>query len=91
MEGEKDWKKTCEEEAGGLVDKLKELNSNEKWVANGDKPCVMFKMDVDNRMAAKGTAVVEFPLEKVIEFFKDPGTSKKINEALVKMDILYAD
>ena len=91
MEGDTDWKKTCEEEAGGLVDKLKELNTSEKWVANGDKPCSMFKMEVENRLASKGTVVVEFPYEKVLEFFKDPATSKKINESLVKLDILHAD
>ena len=27
----------------------------------------------------------------MVEFFKDPGTSKKINEALIKLDILYVD
>ena len=91
MEGGADWKKICEEEAGGLVDKLKELNNHEKWVANGNKPCDMFKMEVENRLASKGTAVVEFPYEKVIKFFKDPSTSKKINDALIKLDILYAD
>ena len=51
----------------------------------------MFKMEVDKRMAIKGSAVVNYSYEKVIEFFKSPDTTKKINESLSKLDILYAD
>ena len=67
------------------MDRFKELYNHEKWVANGNKPCEMFKMEVDNRMATKGTAIVPYPYEKVIEFFKSPDTSKKINDSLVKL------
>ena len=51
----------------------------------------MFKMEVDNRMAIKGVAVVQYPYEKVVEFFKNPDVTKKINESLSKFEILYAD
>ena len=44
----------------------------------------MFKMEVDNRMATKGTAVVQYPYEKVVEFFKSPDVTKKINDSLSK-------
>jgi hypothetical protein len=66
MEGDNDWKTSCEQEAGNLVANLKELNANEKWVANGNKPCDMFKMEVDNRLAVKGISIVQFPYEKVV-------------------------
>lgn len=66
MEGESNWKETVEKEAEGLVNSLKELNAHEKWVANGNKPCEMFKMEVDNRLATKGVSVVTYPIEKVI-------------------------
>lgn len=66
MEAESDWKATVEKEAEGLVDSLKQLYNNEKWVANGNKPCDMFKMSVDNRMATKGTAIVAYSFEKVV-------------------------
>jgi hypothetical protein len=88
---EADWKTTVEKEAEGLIDELKELNANEKWVANGDKPCDMFKMEIDSRMASKGVAVVEYPFEKVLEFFSDPMVSKKINEMCVNMEILHEE
>ena len=48
-------------------------------MANGEKPCALFKMEVDSRMASKGVATIEYPLEQVVKFFKDPTTSKKIN------------
>ena len=88
---EADWKPIVEKEAEGLVDKMKELSSSDKWVANGNKPCQMFKMDIENNLGSKGIAVIEFPFEKVLEFFADTNASKKINDSLVKFDALHVE
>ena len=88
---EVDWKPIVAKEAEGLVEKIKEINGSDKWVANGNKPCEMFKMDIENNLGSKGIAILDFPFEKVLEFFSDTNSSKKINDALVKFDPLYVD
>ena len=42
-------------------------------------------------MGSKGTATVNYPQEKVIEFFNSADYGKKINEALVNFEYLYKD
>jgi len=86
---QEDWKATVEKEAEGLVEKMKEIISSDKWVANGNKPCEMFKMDIENNLGSKGVAVLEFPFEQVIKFFSDSTASKKINDSLVKFECLH--
>ena len=68
MEADKDtdWKPLVEKESEGLIDAFKELYNHEKWTPNGNKPCDMFKMEVDKRMATKGSAVVNYSYEKVV-------------------------
>ena len=88
---EADWKQPVEKEAEGLVEKMKEISSSDKWVPNGNKPCEMFKMDIEKNLGSKGIAVIEYPLEKVLEFFSDTNASKKINDALVKFETLHAE
>jgi hypothetical protein len=48
-------------------------------------------MEYDNRVASKETAVVEFSLLKVMEFFSLPDFTKKINEELLRFDVLHND
>jgi hypothetical protein len=80
-----------EAESKDIIQKLKELNGNYNWQPNGDKPCLMFKIEVENRVASKGVAVVNFPIEKVLAFFDLPDPTPRINEMCVKYQILYKD
>ena len=48
----------------------------------------MFKMEVDNRIASKGTTVIDYTFDKVLEFFSDSSVTQKINESMVKFEIL---
>lgn len=78
-----------EAESKDLVDKLKEMNESPNWVANGNNPCDMFKMEVGDRFASKGSATVNYPLEKVLEFFNLPDATPRINEMCAKYEIIY--
>lgn len=49
-----------------VIGRVKELENHPGWKANGNKPCDMFKMDIDNRVASKGIAVVPYNIEKII-------------------------
>lgn len=39
----------------------------------------MYKMSIENRMAAKGIAIVNFSFEKVCEFLNDETVLTKLN------------
>lgn len=80
-----------EAEAKDVVERLIALNNNPNWVANGNDPCTMFKIELENRVASKGVAVVNYPIEKVMEFFNLPDATPRINEMCVKYEILYRD
>lgn len=49
--------------AQGSIEKLKALYQNQKWEKVSDKPCLMFKMEIDDRLAAKGEATVPFSID----------------------------
>jgi len=40
-----------------IIKRLKEMETSEKWIPNGDSPCLMFKLEIDSRMASKGIHV----------------------------------
>jgi hypothetical protein len=68
--------------------RLKELEDYNKWEANGDKPCVMFKTEIDGRVASKGIAKVNYNIEKVFTFLDQEDTLKKINPMLLEIKVL---
>ena len=43
-----------------VVKRLKELEESKEWKENGKKPCDMYKMEINGRVASKGIAVVNF-------------------------------
>jgi hypothetical protein len=45
-----------------MIDDLKSLEGNPKWEKFSDKPCQMFKMEIDGKMASKGVAVAYYPI-----------------------------
>ena len=48
------------------LQRLKEINEDEKWVEAAQKPCLRFKMDVDGRTASKGQAIVNHSLKDIL-------------------------
>lgn len=50
----------------GVLVKLKELEVSSEWEQIASKPCKMYKMGIDSRVASKGIAVVNFPISKII-------------------------
>jgi hypothetical protein len=59
------------------------LENHPNWQENGDKPCKMFKMEIDGRVASKGIAIVNFSINDVFEFLDKEDTLKKINNQLL--------
>lgn len=75
--------------AGEILARLQQLETCPDWIANGDKPCAMFKMEVDERVASKGIAKVNFNINKVFAFLEKEDTLKKINPMLLEIKVLH--
>ena len=80
-----------EQVAQTALKRLKELEVSEKWQANGDKPCKMFKTEIDGRVASKGIDKVAYNIEKVIEFLDQEDSLKKINPMLLEIKVLQVE
>ena len=50
-----------EQVAKEIIERVKELEVSEKWEENGTQPCIKHKMWIGNRVASKGTHIVEHP------------------------------
>ena len=46
-------------------------------------------MDIGPRVAAKGTHIVAFSMEKIIDFLKQDDTLGKLNHQLIELKVLY--
>lgn len=68
--------------------RLKELEVYSKWEPNGEKPCAMFKTEIDGRVASKGIAKVNYNIEKVFAFLDQEATLKKLNPQLLEIKVL---
>ena len=49
----------------------------------------MFKMEVNGRVASKGVAVVNYPIDKVFAFLELEESLAKINSQIVEVKVLY--
>ncbi len=70
--------------------RLKELEVYGKWEPNGEKPCAMFKTEIEGRIASKGIAKVNYSIDKVFAFLDQEDTLKKINPMLLEIKVLEA-
>ena len=42
------------------------------WIPNGTSPCEMYKVSINERVASKGIAIVDYPIDKVFDFLENP-------------------
>lgn len=75
--------------AEDIVKRLKELEESKAWKDNGTKPCQKYKMEINGRIASMGVHVVEYNIEKVIDFLNKEESLAKINPMLVEIKVLY--
>jgi hypothetical protein len=68
--------------------RLKELEVSNEWKENGNKPCAMFKCEINGRVASKGIDKTPFSIEKVFEFLDKEDSLKKINSMLLEIKVL---
>jgi hypothetical protein len=51
----------------------------------------MSKIELEGNIASKGVAIVNYPIEKIIELLLSPGVLKKLNSTCVEDKVLYED
>ncbi len=51
----------------------------------------MSKIELEGNIASKGVSVVNFPLEKVVDFLAEVGVLKKLNPTCVEDKLLHED
>jgi hypothetical protein len=51
----------------------------------------MSKIELEGNIASKGVAIVDQPIEKIIEFLLTPGVLKKLNSTCVEDKVLFED
>ena len=71
------------------IEKLRALIENPKWEKFADKPCAMFKMEIGDRVASRGEALVHYPIQDVCEFLKKDTTLKILNDQLKDIKTIY--
>ena len=49
-----------------LKKQMMDLLNSPNWVANGNNQCEMFKIDIGERVASKGVAIVNYNINKVV-------------------------
>lgn len=79
-----------EELAQKALKRLQELEESKEWKENGDKPCKMFKTEIDGRLASKGIDKVDYNIEKVFQFLDQEDSLKVINPMLLEIKVLKA-
>lgn len=72
-----------------IVKLVKEMEESKYWVECSKDPCLRHKMDIGELVAAKGTHVVPFSMEEVIEFLRHEESLKKLNWQLIEIKVLF--
>ncbi len=72
-----------------IIPKLQEIENDNNWAANGHNLCDLFKIEIGDRLASKGVATINYPIEKVIDFLNQNDSLGKLNDALVNFAILH--
>lgn len=49
----------------------------------------MSKIEIEGNIASKGVCVVNYPLEKIVEFLSEVGVLKKLNPTCVEDKLLH--
>ena len=71
------------------MDRFKKVIESPDWVKISDKPCLVFNMEIDGRVASKGETIVPFPADKVFDFLKVRPNLKKLNPMIKNFNELY--
>lgn len=58
--------------------------ANPAWEKTGDKPCEIFKMGIDNLMASKGIAIVNFNIKDVQKFLDNVGSLQLLDDTCIE-------
>ena len=64
------------------------MENSKEWKSNGKKQCEMFKMEVGERVAAKGVVTINYNIQKVYEFLLPVEVMPKINPDCVSAKTL---
>lgn len=59
-----------------LIDLANKYLSNKDWQQFQEGECSMYSLSFEGRVATKASMVLEFPVNHVIQFLKDPSSFK---------------
>ena len=68
---------------------LKELEKSSEWKENGTKPCLKYKMNDGNKIVSKGVSVVNYNIERVIDFLYEENSLRKLIPQLKLIKRIY--
>jgi hypothetical protein len=72
-----------------FLEDLTELEKSNKWEKSDDKPCLIFTMDRDDRVANRIEIVINLPFDTVFNFFSEPLSFKKVSEQVAAVDVIH--
>ena len=75
--------------AKDAIAKFKTIMAHPKWEKIADTPCLMFRMEIEGTMAAKGETKVAFSADKVYAFLMKSDSLKKLNPQLKEQSDLH--
>ena len=67
----------------------KELEVSDKWQEVDTEPCLMYSMEVDDRVAAKGIATAPFSIKDIVTFLTPAQNYFKFMESLKVNDLIH--
>lgn len=72
-----------------FLEDLTALEKSNKWEKSDDKPCLIFTMDRDDRVANRIEIVINLPFDTVFNFFAEPLSFKKVSEQVAAVDVVH--
>jgi hypothetical protein len=71
------------------LDKLKKIEADPKWEQFSDKPCLMLKMQIDERVMSRGEIKVNMNIHELFEKLSKEDSLKNINPQLKEIKVLH--
>ena len=68
---------------------LKELQSSKKWEKVDDKPVIVSRFQIEERVVVRAQTTMNLSFEAVTKFLIDPNTMKKTSEGCLEFEILH--
>lgn len=82
---------SIKKESEEFLSAMKILETSPKWKQSSDKAVKVWEMDVEGRVVIKAETTINTPYEKAVEFFKDGAFMKKLQDNVIKLDVVWSN